>query len=343
MNILAIDLGKFKSVSCVYDAATGVHEFVTTPTTPQEIHDLIVGRGPDRVVFEVGSQSGWLRDICKALGVQAQIANPAHEGWRWKSVKRKTDRDDALKLAKLSAVNQLPTVVLPAKRVREWRAFIAFRTTLVRRRTAIRNGIGAMLDRHGLPKPCWSEKGLTELRGLARPLESCDAEELWRGTLHLELASLQEVRQRIAEAEAKLEELARTDERVALLRTVPGVGPRLSETIVAVIDDPKRFKSGRQVGAYAGLVPRQFQSGTVDRKGGITGAGHSLLRTLLVEVAWLARQHNSWLKDVYDRACRGTKARRKIAVVAAARRLVVVCWAMLRDGTPWRDPMAAGQ
>lgn len=341
MIILAIDLGKFRSVSCVYDAASGDHDFTTTPTTPQEIHDLITARSPDRVVFEVGSQSGWLRDICESLEVETQIANPAHEGWRWKSVKRKTDRDDALKLARLSAANQLPTVVVPCKRVREWRALITFRTRLVRRRTAIRNGIGAMLDRHGLRKPRWSEKSLAALRGMAMPLERCGVEDLWRGSLHLELASLQELRARIGDVEAKLERLARADERVALLQTIDGVGPRLSETIVAVIDDPGRFKTGRQVGAYAGLVPRQFQSGTVDRHGGITGSGHSLLRTLLVEVAWLARKHNGWLRDVYERACRGTKARRKIAVVAAARRLLVVCWAMLRDGTPWRDPAPA--
>lgn len=341
MRILAIDLGKFKSVACVYEAATGEHTFVTRRTTPQEIHDLIVEHAPARAVIEVGSQSGWIRDLCESLSVELQIANPSHEGWRWKSVKRKTDRDDALKLAKLSAVNQLPTIMLPARRVREWRALIAFRTTLVRRRTAIRNGIGALLDRHGLPRPRWTLKGMAELRALAGPLASCGMEELWRGTLYLELASLEELLLRIEEVEAKLEQLAVADTRVALLRTIPGVGPRLSETVVAVIDDPARFKTGRQVGAYAGLVPRQFQSGTIDRKGGITGAGHSLLRTLLVEVAWLARQHNTWLNDVYERACRGTKARRKIAVIATARRLLVVCWAMLRDGTPWREPKAA--
>jgi transposase len=341
MLILAIDLGKFKSVACIFDTISGEHGFTTLPTTPTEMHDLLAERSPDRVVFEVGSQAGWLRDLCEALGVEFQIANPSHEAWRWKSVKRKTDRDDALKLARLSAVDQLPTVILPGKCIREWRALIAYRTALVRRRTAIRNGVGSMLDRQGLPKPRWTLAGLAELRQLAKPLPDCGADELWRGMLSLELAGLRELATQITEAEAKLEEIARADERVAPLRTIPGVGPRLSEAVVAVINDPSRFRSGRQVGAYAGLVPRQFQSGTVDRRGGITGAGHSLLRTLLVEVAWLARQHNSWLNTVYEQTCRGTKARRKIAVVAAARRLLVVCWAMLRDGTPWRDPAPA--
>lgn len=217
-------------------------------------------------------------------------------------------------------------MVLPVRRVREWRAFIAYRTTLVRRRTAIRKGIGATLDRHGLPKPTWTNTGMAELLTLARPLSDCAPDELWRGVLFQELASLGELQSRILAVEVKLDELARADGRVARLRTIPGVGLRLSETIVAVIDDPKRFTSGKQVGAYVGLVPRRFQSGTMDRNGRITGTGHTLLRTLLVEVAWLARRHNGWLRGVYDRACRGVKTRRKVAVVAAARRLLVLCW-----------------
>lgn len=67
-------------------------------------------------MIEVGNQAGWGRDLCLQLGVPVQIAIPNHDARRWKIVKRKTDRDDALKLAKLSAVNQLSTVQLPDAR-----------------------------------------------------------------------------------------------------------------------------------------------------------------------------------------------------------------------------------
>ena len=63
------------------------------------------------------------------------------------------------------------------------------------------------------------------------------------------------------------------------------------------------------------------------------------MRSLLVEVSWIGRQYNPWMKAVYERALRGTTSRRKIAIVALARRLLVVCWAMLRDGTKWKAPM----
>ncbi len=139
MQILAIDLGKFKSLACDYDTSTAQHTFTTIRTTPQTLHDLFAERSPDRVVIEIGSAAGWIRDLCEAMELDVQIANPNHEAWRWKNIKRKTDKDDALKLAQLSVMNQSPTINLPGTAVRQWRSLIGFRWTLVRRHTAIKN------------------------------------------------------------------------------------------------------------------------------------------------------------------------------------------------------------
>jgi len=340
--IIAIDLGKFKSVACTYQTATGDHTFTTLPTEPQAFHDLLVQQHPGRVVVEVGSQSGWVCDLCETLGIEVQVVNANHEAWRWKNVKRKTDKDDALKLAQLSSMNQLSLVALPARRVRQWRSLIAYRQTLVSRRTSIKNSIRAILDRQAIAMPPgksgWTKKSLQMLRDHARPLAQADGDALWQGQLHMELQALEQVQQLIDPVEQKLEVLAQADARVARLRTIPGVGPRLAEVVVAMIDDPKRFKNAKQVGAYAGLVPKQYESGTMSRQGRITGQGNKLLRALLVEVSWLMRRYNSHFRAVFDRVCRDSKTRRKIAVVAVARRLLICCWAMLRDGTDWRDP-----
>ena len=341
-RILAIDLGKFNSVACDYRTADGSHTYTAVKTRPKVLHDLIVDRSPDRVVIEIGSPAGWVRDLCDALEVPLQIANPNHEAWRWKNVKRKTDRDDALKLAKLSAVGQLPTVAVPASRVRQWRGLILYRAKLVGRRKAIKNSIRSLLDRQGMAMPigakAWTDKAMTTLAQEARPLASCDPEELWRGQLEMELTAYAQSQVLIDLAEVKLDALAEQDERVQRLRTIPGVGPRLSELLVAVIDDPQRFKSRKQVGAYIGLVPRQLASGTMDRHSGITKSGHRLLRSMLVEVSWLMLRFNPELKRFYDQVCRGSKSRRKIAAVATARHLLVICWAMLRDKTEWSPP-----
>lgn len=341
-RILAIDLGKFKSVCCDYDTKPQEHTFTTVPTTPAAVHDLIVERSPNRVVIEVGSQAGWVKDLCEALGVEVQVANPNHEAWRWKNIKRKTDKDDALKLAQLSALGQLPTVELPGAGVRQWRSLIGYRWTLIGRRTAIKNSIRAVLDRQGLKMPAgkngWTNKALSALRLDARPMREVTGEALWRGQLDVELQALEQIQVLIDQVESKLEALAKADGRVQRLQTIPGVGPRLAEVMVAVIDNPKRFRNGKQVGAYAGLVPRQIESGTMSRQGKITGKGNKLLRALLVEVAWLMRRYNPHLRAIFDQVCRGSKTRRKIAAVATARRLLVIAWAMLRDGTTWRDP-----
>ena len=88
------------------------------------------------MVIEIGSAAGWIHDLAVTMGLEIQVANPNHEAWRWKNVKRKTDKDDALKLAQLSAMNQLPTLQLPSTEVRQWRSLIGYRNTLVARRPA---------------------------------------------------------------------------------------------------------------------------------------------------------------------------------------------------------------
>ena len=158
------------------------------------------------------------------------------------------------------------------------------------------------------------------------------------GFLRVSSEALADVALRIQQVEDKLDALAASDKRVELLRSIPGVGPRLAELVVATIDDPSRFKNGKQVGAYAGLTPRLYQSGTMDRMGGISGQGNALLRALLVEVGWLGLRYNAYVGEVYERVRRGSDSRKKIAIIAAARRLLIWCWAMLRDNRRWNPP-----
>lgn len=168
--------------------------------------------------------------------------------------------------------------------------------------------------------------------------ECDDVLQIWRGRLHVELQLLESLDTQLSIIDKKLDQLGSSDERITRLQTVPGVGPRLAEAVVAHIDDPHRFKNGRQVSAYAGLVPKQYESGTMKRVGKITRRGPSLLRGMLVEVAWMVYRHNEWAKRFVDNVSRGVQSRRRIAIVALARKLLTILWAMLRDGTSWRDP-----
>ena len=342
MKILALDLGKYKTVACDYERENGKHRFKATGTTPAALQQLVKEVKPDRVVIEVCNIAGWVCDLLRGMGVEVQVANTSDDAWRWRKVKKKNDRCDALKAAQLAAVNQLREVHIPTIEVRQWRALIAFRQQLVRRRGKVKNHIRDLLVTEGqiLPRgaKCWTQLGVAHLEAMAKPLQEVGLNELWRGQLHIELRQLREVQEEIELAEEKLDAIAAADPRIALLRTIPGVGPRLSEAIVALLDRPERFHKAREVSAYIGMVPKQFDSGESKRHGRITKHGSRLVRSLLVEVAWAGMRYNPWVRQTYQRLSGGKKSRKKIAIVAVGRRLMVRCWAMLRDGTSWRSP-----
>ena len=342
MKILALDLAKSKSVALDMNTRTGEVEYETVRTVPAEVDVLLERRRPDRVVLEIGAAAGWVHDLAVARGIQVQVANPNGEAWRWSGLKVKTDRKDVDKLAYLSSVNQLPLVHMPSPQVRQKRMLIAYRHKLVERRTGIKCQIHAILDRQGLScasgKKTWNQESLQRLRELSKPLAELAELELWRGLLALELTALDQIEEQLQTAEQKLNALGKQDPKVRLLRTIPGVGARLSEALVAVIDDPHRFRSGKEVSSYLGMVPRLYESGQTRRNGHITRAGSALLRGLLVEVSWLALRWNPYLAEMYKRIRGGSKTRSKVAIVAVARHLLVIAWAILRKNQPWKEP-----
>jgi len=348
MKILALDLGKRKSVYVDYDTdKTRKPEFGKINTTQREVAALLDRIRPDRLVIEAGGPAGWVCDLGRARNIVVQVANGNDPRWQWKRVKKKSDRDDGMKMAQMSELQCLPTVHMPDAGVRQWRSLIEYRHSLVDRRTAIKNSIRAIYDRQGLSvcsgDHLWTAAGLEELGRDAREGALTSIDELWRLQLHCELKQLEAVAVQIAELEKKLAEIAQTRKAVSLLKTAPYVGPRLSEAVVAILDDPHRFKSGREVGSYAGLTPRLLQSGESDRQGRISRQGNALLRELLVEVSWLGIRSDPWMKQVYENVRRGSEKRKKIAIVAVARRLLVRLWAMWRDGTEWKAPALTAQ
>jgi transposase len=342
-TILALDLGRYKSVACIYDRATRGHTFRTIETTPEDLARLLARHPGAVVVIEACANAGWVHDRAVAAGHPVKVANTAAESWKFQHVKRKTDQDDAKRLAELEAIGPLPTVALPDPPTRQRRMLIAFRQELVGRRVACQNRIRAVFAGQGLPTPrghrAWTATGLAGIEQQGKALAECGSAEVWRGMLQLAVAEYRVLEDRIAQAEAALDRVAAADPHTALIETIPGVGPRTAEAVAAHLGDPHRFGSAKQVGAYAGLVPKQYQSGVTDRKGRITRRGPGVLRKLLVECAWCMLRYNPWARAVYARLTAGGTTRKRPAIVALARKLLVRCWAMLRDGKAWRaDP-----
>jgi len=340
MNIVAIDLGKFNSMCCFFDTTTQKYSFWTAETSRTYLRTVLEKNPADLVVMEACGPCGWISDLCQELGLETLVCSTNEEAWKWRNVKRKTDRDDALKLARLTMLGELKPVHIPALQGREHRSLIKYRKSLDQRINRIKNSIRSLFANRGIEiargARAWYS-GRQRIDAFRKPLEECSAEELWQGQLDLELTQLDSTTEQLASVDRKLEELASQDQRIRRLRTIPGVGRKTAEALATAIDDPHRFKNGREVSAYIGLVPRQYQSGETDRNGRITKRGSRLLRTMLLECAWASLRYNPWSRRTYDRIHGGQKTRKKKAAIALARKIAVVGWAMLKNETDW-DP-----
>jgi len=129
MLSLAIDLGWSKSVFCHMDTATGAVSFGAFVTSAAALRQVCERRRPDQIVVEICPLAGAVHDLGQELGLTVTVADTTQDAWRWKNVKRKTDRDDALKLARLAALGQLNPVHIPPPRIRQWRQLRNARAT----------------------------------------------------------------------------------------------------------------------------------------------------------------------------------------------------------------------
>ncbi len=347
MTIFAIDLGKSKSVFCRFDRVSGVTQFGSFPTNEDELRKRLKRERPDRVVAEICPQAAMVHDVAGALKIEVQIADTTQDAWQWRNVKRKTDKDDALKLARLSALGQINCVHIPSPRMRQWRRLIEQRVTLAGERTRCKNRIRSLLMTQGLSLPRgqsgWTAASLAALAERARPLSECELLDSCCGSLRIELDQLELFTRQIKQLETLLDALVDSDPRTVLVDTIPGVGPSTAEAIVATLDIAGRFKNPRQVAAYGGLTPRRYQSGNMDRQGRISKRGNPLLRRALNQAAWSAVHSDAHFRAVFLRISGGRKSRSKKAIVAVMRKLLVTAWAMLRDGAVYQPRPAASE
>ena len=338
MKILALDFGKFNTMCCFFDTNSRKHEFLNATTDRNYLETVFRKHKIDLVVMEACGPSGWINDLAQSLGLKTLVCSTNEDAWKWSNVKRKTDKDDALKLARMAAMNELKAVHIPSESHREFRSLVKYRKTLDSRINKMKCKIRAWFVNHGISidtgEKAWNT-GRERINSFRKPLTECQPNEYWKGELDLELTQMDALTTVLDGVTKKLESIGKADPRITRVQTIPGVGPRTAEILVACIDDAKRFENGRQVSQYFGLVPRQYQSGETNRNGRITKRGNPLARTILVECAWSSLRYNPWARHVYDRICGKQKTRKKKAAIALARKIAVLAWALLRDEKDW--------
>lgn len=187
-----------------------------------------------------------LYERLRRLARRVVVANPGQLRLIFRS-KRKNDRVDAEKLAKLLFLDEVPPIHVPRADVRSWRQLIGHRLKLAQERARVKNSIRAMLRSHGLvaPRGLWSRQGVEWIAAAELPTE---LDALQRDMLLERLGSVIDM---IGRAERALDQVAQRHPGVRLLKTIPGAGDRTAEAVVAWVDDPGRFHRVRSVGLLA--------------------------------------------------------------------------------------------
>jgi transposase len=334
MFYVGLDVHFKYTTVCILNDNGKVHRRCTLHSI-REVVDLLVDLpGPCQVCYEASTGYGFLFEALSPVAQHIAVAHPGLLRLIYRC-KQKNDRADALKLAKLLYIDEVPTVHVPSSDTRAWRELITFRRKLVEKRTRAKNGLRGLLRSLGIQAPAaaklWTKKGIQWLVG--QPLDN-SMHALKRDLLIDEIESLTEKLRRV---EKELERYAEKCVAVQLLRTIPGVGIRTAEAVAAFIDDPHRFRDSKRLGSYFGLVPMQDQSGKKNRLGHITREGSATVRHLLTEAVWQSVRRSPTVKAYLERVMRDDADRRKIAIVATAHYLVRVMWSMLKHNTIWKE------
>jgi transposase len=334
-----IDVSVNSSSVCVVDAQGKIIREGKVASEPMALirwfHSL--GFALTRIGLEAGPLSQWLYAAMQEAGLAVELLETRHVRTAFKTMPVKSDRKDARGIAQLMRLGWFRPVHCKSMPAQETRALLTVRKLVQSKLHDVEMNLRGVLRGFGL------KVGETTSTRFAKRIQ-----ELVAGHPHLEIlaAAMLAVHEVLLREFKGLEKRVRTAARESpqarLLMTAPAIGPIVSLTYAAAIDDPARFKSSKAVGAYFGLTPRKYQSGEIDFTGRISKIGDDGVRTALYESAHLLLTRpiqGSQLKSWGMRLAKRVGLKR--ATVALARKLAVILHRMLADGTPFNPALAA--
>jgi transposase len=331
VRYVGLDVHKRVVQACVLDQAGQVvlrHRFNLSRTHLLQFAQTYLS-ADDRVVVEATTNTWAVVAVLKPLVAEVVVSNPLTTK-AIATAKVKTDKVDALVLAQLLRCDFLPRVWEPDAATQELRRLASRRSSLVADQTALKNRLHAVLAMRLLVPPVealFSTKGLAWLRAV-----ELDAEG--RHLLDSDLRLLDQVHAEIAGLERLLVGKAHADPRVPLLMTLPGVDFTVAQTVLAALGDIGRFRDGDHAASYLGLCPSTKQSAAHCYHGPITKRGNGHARWMLVQAAQHVAKHPGPLGVFWRRLAK--RKNHNVAVVAVARKLVVIAWHMLTKNEPYR-------
>ena len=336
MEHVAIDLGARKSQICVRSADGQILEEKRWPT--KDLDTYLAGRPTSRVIVETCAEAFCVADAARKLGHETRVVPATLVKTLGVGARRlKTDLRDARALSEVSSRIDLPSVHIPRTESRDRKTMCGMREALIGARTKIINTVRGWLRSRGRRIERGGKASLRQR-----------VEVAWEGQLpsyvDRQLKLIEVLNTQLAEADAEVKSWATADETCTRLMTVPGVGPLTALRFVAALDDVTRFESAHQVESYLGLVPGESSSSERQQRLSITKAGPRALRWVLVQAAWALHLRcrrpeaiplQLWAHRIEQR--RG----RRTAIIALARKLAGILFALWRDGSVYEGSRGA--
>jgi len=337
MKILGCDLhAKQQTIAMLY-TETGEFTEKTLIHEGNEVREFYAAlEGPVVVGIEATGAMQWFLELLEELGMVCRVGHPAKIRAA-ETRKQKHDRRDArLMLDLLMRKDGFPEIWMPSSEQRDLRTLLRDRHQWVKMRTRVQNTLQAIALSHALRRGrgLWTATGQKALQALSLPRSTSQRrDELLR--LYVQL------QQRIQELDGQVEKQVQQRAQALRLLTHPGVGPVTALATEVFLGDPNRFAHGKNVASYIGMIPCEHTSGKRQRLGKLTKEGNSLLRYLWTEATIHAVRKDPELKRFYRRKLiqKGMgKAR-----IAAAHKLGIRLWIMLRDQIDYKEFCRRGQ
>jgi transposase len=336
VNYCGVDLAGVSSYAYVTDE-TGRKLWCGPIETTKAAFERLVKRFKRdcfAVAIEAGNQTAWVYEALVALGAKVTVVNPTKVKLIAES-RRKTDKIDAKVLCELLRLDALPHPVhMPGPQARQLRGLLVARRQLVSARVKLCNVVRGMVRQEGVRL---AARELSTATGWQRLLHRGFERDYVLRVVGAYYDSFLALTKSIRELDQQLGHQEENDSRARRLKTMPKVGRIASLTFLAAVDDVNRFPSSRKLVGYSGLAPTVRQSGERTEYGAISREGRRELRAVWVQIAHLvatdSKRATQPLRTWFNRVAR--KRGKKTALVALARRLLVIAYQLLKSETDY--------
>jgi transposase len=341
---IGFDIDCKKTVACVVQKGKK-DKYATIGPDIESMRKFLADQKNDHsktnLVFEISGQAGFIYDALEGSCDTITVANPSKMTWIFRTSK-KNDRIDARKMAVLLSIGEVPAVHMPNKEVRQWRETILHRRKIVGKVVQVKNRIRATFKGQGLSKPAnsgswWKNNNVEWMRDICH--DDIGIYDLWHMHVSNLLDEFDLLRVQLKRVTQYLDGYLAKQSGGKLLMSIPGVGPRTSEAVLAYTDDVSRFDNYKQYCSYFGLTPKLDESGSCRRLGHISKQGPSVVRWLTCESSWIVIRKSKGMRAFYERVMCGQAGRKKIAIVAVARKMLSIMRAMLINGEMFNEEL----